>query len=204
MYAYLWARCVDDPQKQLEVAEEGMRADSGFAWNYNVAAHALSRLNKVSQAYDMAVKGATLDPANMQLSDKREVLKVVLDHKLGEQGRPAPNAEKGAVRYRGLFRGLVRSPDRADLRAIERSRVPDHKGPMFEAVRGFTLCANPVGDACLRVFVPADARFGSTWPGPTVDVAALKDRQVVAVAGSVVANGSGDDIMIADTVTVEP
>ncbi len=213
MYVYLWGRCVDDPAKQLALAEEGIHADPRFAWNYNTGAHALARLGRVKQAYDYAAKGAALDPAIMQLADKREVLKLVLDHKLDGQPRPAPNAytsyeskesfEKNAVRYRGLFHGAIRSPDRADLQAIEKSRIPDYKGAVSDVVKGFTVCADPLADACIRVYVPADAHFASTWPTPGTDVTALKDHQVVVVAGAVVTNGRGENIMLADAVTVE-
>jgi hypothetical protein len=200
MYAYLWARCIDDPEKQLAVAEEGLRADPRFAWNYNVGAHALSRLHRVGQAYDMAVKGAELDPASMQLADKRELLKIVVDRKLADQGRPG---QKGMNSYRGLFRGILHSPSRADLGAIEKSKTHDGKGPVSESVRGFSVCANPVADACVRAYVPADATFGN-WPYPATDVTAIKDRQVVAVAGSFIGAGAGEVILLADSVTVEP
>ena len=212
MYAYLWGRCVDDAAKQLELAEEGIAADPHFSWNYNIGARALARLHRVPQAYDYAVKGSALDPANMQLADKRDALKLILDHKLDDQPRPAPTAyttydskenfEKGAVRYKGLFHGLVRSPERADLQAIERARLSGAKAPVSEAIRGFVVCANSFADACVRVFVPNDARFGTSWPAAGVDVGGLRENQLVAVAGAVIANGRGDNILLADAVTL--
>jgi hypothetical protein len=200
MYAYLWARCVDDPAKQLEVAEQGIRADPRFAYNYNVAARALARLGRVQQALDDAEKGAALDAANMQLADKKTVLKLVLERKLVDQPKPAPGA---AVHYRGLFHGHLRSVERPDLQAIERSRAPDHKGNLADAVRGFTLCANPVADACVRVFVPTDPKLAATWPAPAADPAGFRDHQVIAVSGAVVTNARGDNILLADSVIVE-
>jgi hypothetical protein len=213
MYAYLWARCVDDAPKQLDIAQQGIRADPSFSWNYNIAARALAVLNRVPEAYEAAAKGAALDPANLQVTDKRDVLKRMIDHKLLDQHKPAPNGytaydgkervERAAARYRGLFRGLIRSPERPDLQGIERSRLPDHKGPLADAVRGFVVCANTYADACLRVYVPIDARFGNTWPPSEVDPRAIKDNQVLGVAGAVVLNGRGENIMIADALTVE-
>jgi hypothetical protein len=146
-------------------------------------------------------------------ADKRDVLKRMIDHQLFDQPRPAPNGytsfdskehmQNAAARYKGLFRGAIRSPERPDLQGIERTRLPDHKGPLAEAVRGFTVCANTYADACLRAYVPVDARFGSTWPRGDVDPGALKDNQVVGLAGAVVPNGRGENIMIADALTVE-
>lgn len=169
-YIYLWARCVDDTAKQLELAQEGMRADPLFSWNYNLAARDLARQDKVAEAYAMAVKGADLNPANIPLGKKRAELKTMLDGKLDAQPKPAP----GAVKYRGLFRGILRSPERTDLQAIEKSRLPDAKGPVSEAVRGFTVCANHYADACLRAYVPSDARLEPGWARPATDVGASR------------------------------
>jgi hypothetical protein len=212
MYIYLWSRCVDDASKQLELANQGILLDPAFSWNYNIQARALAHLGRVREAHDAAAKGAALDPANLQLADKRDVLKTMLDHDLAGQPKPAPNgytAYEGkehldkAFRYKGLFRGLVRSPERPDLVAIERSRVPDHKGPLVEAVRGFTVCSNTYADACIRAFVPQDDRFGNTWPHGGPDPASLKDNQVVTVAGAVVPNGRGENILVADAVDLD-
>ena len=213
MYIYLWARCVDEAPRQLELAQQGIRADPRFSWNYNLAARVLARLGRVPEAYDQAVKGAALDPGNMQLADKLRALKLILDHKLGDQARPTPTAyssyeskealDKGAVHYQGLFHGAVRAPDRADLQAIPQGRLPEYKGPLTDAVRGFVLCANPFADACIRVYVPRDARFKAVWPPPGADVGALKDLQLVSVAGAVVTNAKGENILLADAVTVE-
>jgi hypothetical protein len=199
MYAYLWSRCLDDPAKQLEVAEQGILADPRFAYNYNVAARALARLGRAPEALARAEKGAGLDPANMQLADKRTVLKLVLDHKLGVEPRPAAGP---AVRYRGLFHGHLRSPDRPDLVAVEHARLPDHKGPVADVVRGFTLCANPVADACIRVYVPTDPKL-SGWAVPGADVSAFRDHQVITVSGAVVTTGRGENILLADSVAPE-
>jgi hypothetical protein len=214
MYIYLWARCVDDANQQLELANQGIAADPSFAWSYNISARALAHLGRVREAYDAAAKGAALDPANLQLADKRSVLKLMVDHDLASQPRPAPNGyaayeskehlEKAAFRYKGLFRGMVRSPDRPDLQAIERSRVPDHKGPLVDAVRGFTVCANHYADACIRAYVPTDERFGNTWPRGGPDPSSFKDNQLVAVAGAVIPNGRGEHILVADSVVLDP
>jgi hypothetical protein len=214
MYAYLWGRCLaEDPAKQLDVAERGIRADAGFAWNYNIASRALARMHRIPQAYEYAVKGASLDPANLQLADKVKGLKRILDGKLDEEGKPAPNAyatwdskenfEKGAVRYKGVFHGLVRTPDRADVQAMQKARLADTKGPVSEGIRGFVVCANPYADACIRVYVAQDARFKTAWPPAGTDVAALKEGALLAVAGAVVTNSRGDSVMLADAVTVE-
>jgi hypothetical protein len=201
-YIYLWARCVDDAAKQLELAEEGMRADPRFSWNYNLAARDLARQHKIAEAYALAAKGADLDPANVPIATKRDELKLILDHKLDGQAKPAPD-DKAAVRYEGLFRGAIRSPERSDLQAIERSRLPDYKGPVSEAVRGFTVCANHYADACIRAYVPDDGRLEPGWKRPGADVGALQDNRLVAVAGSVVTTGRGENILLADAVTVE-
>ncbi len=200
MYIYLWARCVEEADKQLELAQEGIRADARFSWNYNIAARALARLGRVAEAYDQAVKGAALDPGNMQLADKQRSLKLILDHKLVDQAKPVVGSP---LHYQGLFHGSIRSPDHADLQAIEKARLPDYKGPVSEAVRGFTVCANPFADTCIRAFVPRDARFKATWPHPDADVGALKDLQLVTVAGTVVTGARGEGILLADSLTVE-
>jgi hypothetical protein len=213
MYTYLWARVLEDPAQQLELAQEGIADDPRFSWNYNMAARAQARLGHVAEAYDYAVKGSALDPGNMQLSDKRQALKAMIDHKLADQGKPAPTAyaayeskeafEKGAVRYQGLFHGGIKAPEHADMVAVEKSRLPDHKGPVSEAVRGFVVCANPYADTCLRAYVPTDggeAKAG--WLHATTDVTKLKEGQLVTIAGSVVANARGENIMLADAVTV--
>ena len=213
MYIYLWARCVDDAAGQLALAEEGVRADPRFSWNYNVAARALARLGRVPEAYDEAVKGAAIDPGNMLLADKQRSLKVMVDHKLPEEARPAPNGytsyesrenfEKGAVHYQGLFEPMTRAPDRSDLHALETSRLADYKGPIADAVRGLVVCANPFADTCVRAYVPRDARFKNVWPPSAIDVGALKEHQLVGVAGSVVTNDRGEPLMLVDAVTVE-
>ena len=82
MYIYLWARCVDDPAQQLDSAHQGIEADPRFAWNYNMASRALARLNRVPEAYDEAVKGAALDPGNLELTKKTKALKLIIDKKL--------------------------------------------------------------------------------------------------------------------------
>jgi hypothetical protein len=213
MYTYLWARCVDDAQKQLDLAQQGIHTDPRFSWNYNMAARALARLNRVTEAYDQAAKGAALDPGNMQLADKQKALKLILDHKLEDQPKPAPstyttyeskdNFDKGAVRYHGLFRSLIKSPDRSDLQAIEKGRGADYKGPLAEAIQGFVVCANPFADSCVRAYAPRDARFKTAWMHPGTEATALKEHQLVAVAGAVVTNAKGENIMLADAVTVE-
>jgi hypothetical protein len=212
MYIYLWARCVDDANQQLELANRGIHLDPAFSWNYNIQARALANLGRVREAYDAAAKGALVDPANLQLIDKSAVLKTMVDHDLAGQPKPAPNgytAYEGkehldkAFRYKGLFRGLVRSLDRADLQAVERSRLPDHKGPLVEAVRGFTVCANTYADACIRAYVPTDDRFGNTWPRGEKDPSSFRDNQVVAVAGAVIPNGHGENILVADAVGLD-
>ncbi|MGO8997826.1 MAG: hypothetical protein ACLQVI_31290 [Polyangiaceae bacterium] len=209
MYIYLWARCVDDAAEQLKLAQEGIQADPHFSWNYNMASRALARQNRVPEAYDEANKGAAIDPGNMELSQKQTSLKAILDHKLAEEAPPAPTSEKNAARYQGLFRAPIKSPDRSDLQAIETSRPPDGKSPgpgagtLAEAVRGFVVCANPFADACVRAYVPRDARFKGTWSQPSVDVTSIKEHQLVTLAGSVVTNGKGENILLADTVTVE-
>jgi hypothetical protein len=217
MYTYLWARCIDEPGKRLELANEGIREDPRFSWNYNLASRALAQLNRVPEAYEDAVKGAALDPGNMQLSDKRQILKLILDQKLTDEGKPTPNAyagyeskenfEKAAVRYKGLFRGPLRSPDRGDAHAIEKGRLPDYKDGPPDVVRGFLVCTNPFSDTCVRVYTARDplSDAGKTkvvWMQPGTDVAALKDNQLVTVAGAVVTTGKGESIVLADAVTV--
>jgi hypothetical protein len=199
MYIYLWARCVEDPAEQLALAQEGIRADPRFSWSYNMAARALARQNRVTEAYDQATKGAALDPGNIELAQKLTSLKLIIDHKLADEARP----DVGTVRYVGLFRSVIRSPDRSDLQAIETTRLPDYKNPVADAVRGFVVCANPFADSCVRVFVPRDGRFTNVWAPPSIDVSTLQEHQLVTVAGSVVANGRGEKILLADTVTVE-
>ena len=107
MYIYLWGRCVDDPQKRLDSAEQGIHADPRFSWNYNLAAKALAQLNRVPEAYDRALHGAALDPGNMQLTEKRDRLKAILDHKLTDQ------AEGRAERVLDLRQGELRQGRRA-------------------------------------------------------------------------------------------
>ncbi len=212
-YVYLWARCVEDPSEQLALAQQGMRADPRFSWNYNLAARDLARLGHVQEAYDMAQKGAALDAANLPLADKVQELKLMIDHHLDAQGKIAPslyttydtkeNFEKGAVRYEGLFHGSIRSPSGADIRAMERSRLQDRRGAASDAVQGFQLCTNHFADACVRVYVPEDTRFEPGWQHSGVDVTRIKENAFVKVAGSVVPNGRGENILLADTVTVE-
>ena len=201
MYIYLWARCIDDAGEQLKLAEEGILADPRFSWNYNMAARALARQNRLPEAYEQAKKGIALDPGNLELAQKQTSLKTIIDHKLAEESRPAPSG--GPARYEGLFRSLIKSPDRSDLQAIEASRLPDGKSPLAEALRGFAVCANPFADACVRVYVPRDARFKNAWPPPAVDVGAIKEHQLVTVTGPVVTNARGDTLLLADSVTVE-
>ncbi len=197
MYTYLWARCVDDAAEQLALGEEGIRADPGFAWNYNIAARALARLGRVQDAYDQAAKGAALDPDNMQLADKLRSLKAMLDHKLADEATPAPGAEKG--RYEGIFHGPIRSFERSDLQAIPSARVADYKGPIADALRGLVVCANPYADRCMRVLVPRDGRFKSAWPAPAP--VHLKEHEMVTVTGTVVVNSRGEPILLADALT---
>jgi len=213
MYIYLWARCVDDAAKQLDLANEGIRADPGFSWNYNMAARALARMNRVPDAYEQATKGAALDPGNLELTNKKAALKLIIDRKLVEQSKPAPSAyttydskenfDKGAVKYSGLFRSAMRSPDPSDLQAIAKTRLPDYKGPISEAVRGLVVCANPFADACIRVYVPRDGRFKTAWQPSETDVGTLREHELVRAAGAVVTNGKGENILLADAVTVE-
>ena len=202
MYIYLWSRCVDDPAEQLRLAQEGIRTDPSFSWNYNMAARALARQDHLSEAYDVAMKGAALDPGNMQLADKQRSLRAMIDHKLGDEPRPTPGADKSAGRYEGLFHSALKSPDRADLEAIASSRLPDNKGQVADLVRGFVVCANPFADACVRTYVPRDARI-KTWPPVATDVTTIKEHALVAVTGTVVANGKGESVILADGVTVE-
>lgn len=208
MYIYLWSRCVDDAAEQLKLAEEGIHADPHFSWNYNMAARALARLNRIPEAYDQALKGAALDPGNMQLADKQKSLKLILDSKLADEERPTQNdasdgSGKATARYQGLFQSVIRSPDRADLQALETARLADYKLPVADAVRGFTVCGNPFADSCVRAYVARDARLKSVWPAPEVDVTTLRSHQLVTVAGSVVTNSKGESIVLADHVTVE-
>jgi hypothetical protein len=213
MYAYLWARCVDDAAKQLELAQEGIRDDASFAWNYNMASRALARLNRVPEAYDMAVKGLALDPANLELANKQKSLKVMIDHKLAQESAPKPteyvrydneeNFKKGAVKYEGLFRSAIRRPDASDVRAMDTGRLFDTSADTAEGVHGFVLCANPYADMCMRVFVTKDGRFKSAWPPSAIDVGALHEQQLVAVAGAVATTVEGVDILLADSVAVE-
>lgn len=213
VYVYLWARCVDDAAKQLELAQEGMRANPRYSWNYNVAARDLARLNKVREGYELALQGAAIDPANIPLNEKVVSLKRILDNHLDTEAKPAPTPyttydskesfDKGAVRYKGLFHGQIKSPDHADLQAIKKSRLPAFDGAVSEVVRGFNVCANRFADACIRVYVPVDAKFEPAWQHTTTDVAALDEDRLVSVAGSVIANGHGEDILLADSVTAE-
>jgi hypothetical protein len=199
VYVYLWARSVDDASQQLALAQEGMRVDPRFSWNYNLAARDLARLDRVPEAYDTAVKGAALDPASMPLAEKVQELKLMMDHHLESQ----PKLQPGGGRYEGLFHGVIRNPSASDLRAIEKSRLPDHKGPLSDVVQGFLLCKNHFADACVHVYVPDDARFEPAWPHPAVDVAGLKESRLLQVTGAVVPDGRGENILLADAVTVE-
>ena len=201
MYIYLWARCVDDPAQQLELAHQGIEADPRFAWNYNMAARALARLDRVPEAYDQAVKGAQLDPGNLELSKKKQALKTILDRKLMDQPKPEPGP---SVTYVGLFHALVKTPERADLEVLEKTRAAGYKGRVEEAVRGFVVCDNPYSDRCIRAYVPRDDRFKPAWARPDVDVGTLAEHRVVHVVGTVVVNGKGEDVMLADTVAVDP
>jgi hypothetical protein len=200
VYVYLWARCVDDASQQLALAQEGMRANPRFSWNYNLAARDLARLNRVPEAYDLAVKGAALDPASIPLAEKVDALKLMVDHHLDAQPKLAPSA--GAT-YEGLFHGVIHAPSSSDLHAIERSRLQDHKGPVADVVQGFQVCTNHFSDACVHVYVAVDERLEPTWKHPGVDVATVKENRLVKVVGSVVANGRGENILLADAVTVE-
>ena len=162
MYIYLWARCVDDAGEQLKLADEGIHADPRFSWNYNIAARALARQNRLAEAYEQAKKGLALDPGNLELAQKQTSLKTIIDHKLAEESRPAPSG--GPVRYEGLFRSPIKSPDRSDLQAIEASRLPDNKSPLAEALRGFVVCANPFAGARASVSISPATRASRT-PG---------------------------------------
>jgi hypothetical protein len=200
MYIYLWSRCVDDAAKQLELAQQGMKADPSFSWNYNMASRALARLNRLPEAYDQAVKGAALDPGNLELANKLTTQKLIIDHKLAEKPRPVDGV---AAKYEGLFRSPVRSPDGADLQAIEKTRLPDSKD-VSEGIRGFVVCANPYADSCIRAYVPRDDRYKMAWPHPSTDVGALREHQLLTVTGTMVTNAKGEPILLADVVTVEP
>ncbi len=207
MYIYLWARCVGDAAEQQKLAEEGIRADPRFSWNYNLLARALARQHHVPEAYDEAVKGSALDPGNMQLADKQTALKAMLDHKLEGEAAPVAGADDRApARYEGLFGSAIRSPDRSDTVAIETSHRLDgaeKSAAIGDAVRGFSVCANPFADSCVRVYLPRDGRFKTAWQVPATDVTAIKEHQLVTVAGSAVKNSRGETILLADTVTVE-
>jgi hypothetical protein len=200
MYMYLWARCVDEPEKQLELAEEGIRADPRFSWNFNMAARALARLGRVPEAYDEATKGAALDPGNLELTEKVHALKTMLDRKLPEEGKPTDGAGR---RYVGLFRSVIRNPDDADLREVQATRLQNYAGAAGDAVRGFVVCANPYADACVRVYVPRDARLSVLWPASGADVSTLREHALVQIVGTVVIS-RGEPILLADSVTVEP
>jgi len=200
MYIYLWSRCVEDPGKQLELAQQGMKADPSFSWNYNMASRALARLNRLPEAYDLAVKGAALDPGNLELADKLTTQKLIIDHKLADQPRPVDGV---AAKYEGLFRSPIRSPDGADLQAIEKTRLPDSKD-VSEGIRGFVLCANPYADSCVRTYVPRDDRYKMAWPHPSTDVGALREHQLLTVTGTMVTNAKGEPVLLADVVTVGP
>jgi hypothetical protein len=211
MYAYLWARCVEDADQQLALAEEGIRDDPAFSWSYNMAARALARKNRVADALVQADKGATLDPGNMQLVTKQRALKLILDQKLLDQPKPAPNGyvafegkealDRAGARYRGLFRTRIRSLDRGDVGAIAKARLADAKGAVGEGLEAFLVCTNPFADACVRVFVPRDARFKS-WPRPAGDLGSAKEHQLVTLAGAVVPGARGEPIFLADGFTV--
>ncbi len=201
MYIYLWARCVDDAAQQLELAKQGIAADPRFAWNYNMASRALARLNRVPEAYDQALKGAALDPGNLELAKKKKALKLIIDKKLMDQGAPVTAP---AATFRGLFQASNRGPDHADVEAIEKARVPAYKGKMDEALRGFLVCENPYSDLCIRAYVPRDDRFKPTWQRPPSDVEKLGEHQLVDVTGAIVTNAKGETIMLADAVVVEP
>jgi tetratricopeptide (TPR) repeat protein len=210
MYIYLWARCVDDAAEQLRLGEEGIKADPKFSWSYNIAARALARLGRVEEARSRAAQGAELDPGNMQLRDKLASLTSMLDQKLADEPRPAPTAyvkydkdrlEKEGVRYTGLFRNAPRA-DRADLQAIEASRGGDSKSGMGDALRSFSLCANPYADVCTRVYVPRDARLGDAWPAQAPPLGELHENQLVTATGAVVTTSRGENILLADYVNV--
>ena len=106
--------------------------------------------------------------------------------------------------YRGLFRAAIKAPDRADLEVIERTRASGYKGHLDEAVNGFVVCANPYSDTCVRVYVPRDDRLKPGWEHPSVDVGKLMEHQLVSVTGAVATNAKGENILLADGVTVEP
>ncbi len=201
MYIYLWSRCVDDAAEQLKLAEEGIHADPRFSWNYNMASRALARLNRVPEAYDLAVKGVALDPGNMQLAEKQRSLKLILDHKLADESRPSAS-DKGSLRYQGLFKSVIRAPEHSDIQAVETSRLADYKSPAADAVHGFVVCANPFADSCVRAYVPRDGRLKGTWPPPDIDVTTTKEHQLVTVVGAPVTNSKGETILLADSVTV--
>jgi polyisoprenoid-binding protein YceI len=91
MYIYLWSRCVDDAAAQLALAEQGIRVDPKFSWNYEVAARALARLGRIAEAYDRAATGAALDPGNEELAEQQESLKRTLDRELLGRGAADDN-----------------------------------------------------------------------------------------------------------------
>jgi hypothetical protein len=200
MYIYLWSRCVEDPAEQLELAQQGIQADPQFSWNYNMLSRAFARLNRVPEAYEQARKGAALDPGNLELATKVRALKIILDRKLLEQASPAEGTGR---RYVGLFRSPIHSPEAGDMQAVKKARLGDFAGPVGDAVHGFTVCANPYADSCVRAYVPRDARFGAAWPVGTVDVTALHENELVTLGGSVAATSSGEKVFLVDSVTAE-
>ena len=77
-----------------------------------------------------------------------------------------------------------------------------------DMVNGFAVCANPFTDACVRVYATREpiSDAGHTkivWMAAGTDVTALKDPQVVTVAGAVITNDKGENILLADSVKVE-
>jgi hypothetical protein len=187
MYIYLWARCEDDPNKQLDLAKQGIAADPRFAWSYNIEARALARLGRIAEALDAANHGESLDPGNYELSRKIATLKVMTSHKLVDQPKLAAGAH---VRYHGIVRSVSR-PEHGDLAAIEKNRAPSPK-QAEDALASVVVCTNPFADACARAYVARE------------DGRPLKEHDLVAVTGNVVANDDGDAIILAESIAVEP
>jgi hypothetical protein len=108
-------------------------------------------------------------------------------HKLVEQPKLAPGAH---VTYHALVRSVGR-PEHADVAAIEKNRAASPKR-VEDALSNVVVCTNPFADACVRAYVARD------------DARPLKEHELAAVTGNVVANDDGDAIILADSIAVEP
>ena len=188
MYIYLWARwcCVDDARSSSTSRRRASRPTRVSAWNYNMASRARAARPESRRRTTRSMKGAALDPGNLELAKKKQSLKVIIDRKLMDQAKPAPGP--GAT-YRGLFRSSIRSPEGADAEAIEKNHLA--------AVRGLSVCENPYSDSCIRAYLP---RRG--WRHEHREAHRAPGRE--KVTGTVVTNGRAENIMLADAVTVEP